>query len=428
MAVTSGWTAALNAWRGDTVDTRETRTARYTVLWGFYLNDVYDSLVNDMAETYKAQRNLYTNIAGLYNPVGRLTDFYVAKVAGGTLDVTGQAGALPIVAPRAQTRAAIMQIWGWSQWGLNKNLWVRYAAAMGDSVLKVVSMGQQVQIEVHHPGDLVEADFDRNGNVVYAVWEYKAEERNEQGRKMTYTYKEVATPTLFSTYKNGKPFDYISRQEAGPLSQYENVYGFVPCVVTRHKSVGQAWGMPSFANVIEKVDDVNDLASHLGDQIRKAVHPQWVSYGTRAGSGMERSDKIWHHPDPNGKVEALVEDINIADVTGEIQNRLREIEQDCPELKIYQLSGSDLSGRALRLMMGDVVDRVTEARGQYDHALVAANTMALQIGAEMGLWPAGDFSHSIGEREILPVDESEELSLEIQRLTVEQQRALLTGS
>lgn len=152
-----------------------------------------------------------------------------------------------------------------------------------------------------------------------------------------------------------------------------------------------------------------------------------MSFGTRSGAGLERNDKVWHHPAADGKITALVEDINIADVTGEIQNRLREIEQDCPELKIYQLQGSDLSGRALRLMMGDVVDRVMEARGQYEHALVAADTMALEIGAEMGLWSGGDWTHSIGEREVLPVDEGEELSLEIQRLTVEQQRALLTG-
>ena len=427
MAVSSGWTAALNAWRGDTAETRETRTARYTVLWGFYLNDIYNSLVNDMATAYKAQRELYTDIKGIYNPVARLVDFYVAKVAGGALDPTGEAGALPIVGASPETLRSIMQVWAWSRWGSNKALWVRYAASMGDCALKIVSVDKtQVQIEVHHPGDLAECDFDRNGDVVYAKWEYTAEERDERGAKVSFLYREIATPDMFYMFKNGKPFDYAGNQYGGPLSSYANPYGFVPAVVTRHKLTGQAWGMPCFHHVIDKVDDVNDLASHLGDQIRKAVHPQWVSFGTKAGSGMERSDKVWHHPNPTGKIQALVEDINIADCASEIQNRLREIEQDCPELKVYQVD-QEMSGRALRLMFGDVVDRVTEARGQYDAALVRADEMALKIGAKMGLWGAVNLTHAIGDRPILPVDESEELLLETQRLSLEQQRAMMTG-
>jgi len=131
-----------------------------------------------------------------------------------------------------------------------------------------------------------------------------------------------------------------------------------------------------------------------------------------------------------------VEEIDIAAVTAEIQQRLSEIEKDCPELKAGRVGDNarDVSGRAVALLSGDVIDKVTEARAQYDAALVRAQEMAMRMGARAGLWPQGDFAHQIGDRPIFPPDEVEILTLETQRLAVEaqklaleQQRAFGTG-
>ncbi len=434
-AMSSGWKAALNAWRGDTADSITTRAARYEVLWGFYLNDIYDEAVNDLARVYKRQEGLYQDIVGLYNPVSRLVDFYVSKIAGGALypepqpegaPVRRAQGAFPLLCDD-DLRALITRIWGWSDWQTKKGLWVRYTAALGDCVLQVTTPPQQVRIEVHHPGELVEADFERDGSLSYAVLEYEAGEREvETGHLRRYQFKQVMTPDWMQTYRDGRPWDYAAGVPEGNWA-WENPYGFVPLVLTRHLEIGQAWGACCFHHVIDKVDDVNDLASHLGAQIRKAVHPQWVSYGTKAGSGMERSDKLWHHPNPQGKVEALVEQIDIAAVTAEIQQRLSEIEKDCPELKAGRVGDNarDVSGRAVALLAGDVTDRVTEARAQYDAALIKAQLMALEMGAQQGLWARRDFTHRIGERPIFPPDEVELLTLETQRLAVEAQKLAL---
>lgn len=435
MASSAGWTAALEAWRGESADTTDTRQTRYGVLWGFYLNDCYDELVNDYAQSYKANRALYTNIKALYNPVARLVDFYVAKIAGGTLDPAGVEGALPIEGAEPGVIEAIMQVWRWSHWGRKKALWARWGACLGDVVLKVVEDQRlkQVAIQVQWPGDLVDADFDRLGRVTYADFEYVAQERNQDNTLVDYTYREVITPESFATYKNGKPFDFVNNEEAGELWTWANEFGFVPVVVTRHKDAGHNWGLCAFHNGIPKIDDVNDLASHLGDQVRKAVHPQWIAFGakpTTSGEGLERSDKIWYHPKPDGRIEALVEDINIADTAAEIQNRLKELERDFPELKVYQMSDSNLSGRAVKLLYGDVIDRVTEARGQYYAALVEANQMALRIGAYRALWAGSlidEFEHQIGETAIFAEDDAEALALQSQQMALEQERMLLTG-
>jgi len=433
MALRTGWQAAADAWRGDTADTEATRATRYGVLWGFYLNDPYDELVNDYAQRYKSDRALYQNIEPLYNPVTRLVEFYVAKVVGGTLDPMGEAGALPIADASPEVREAITRVWNWSNWANRKSLWVRYGAALGDSVLKVIEDrdADEVALRVHWPGDLVDTDFDRSGRVTYAVFEYTAQERDEAGNVDSFTYKEVITPEEFATFKDDRPWDYVNGKAGGDWSKWENEFGFVPVVVTRHKDSGHAWGLCCYHNGLGKIDALNDLASHLGDQIRKAIHPQWISFGAKAGQGLERSDKIWHHPNPEGRVEALVEQIDIAAVTAEIQARLREIERDFPELKAYQMADKEMSGRAVKLLLGDVIDRVTEARGQYDASLVMANQMALRIGAHRELWVGSlkdDFEHRIGTREIFPVDEGEALDLEVRRLSVDAQRSMLTGS
>lgn len=435
MATSAGWTAALEAWRGETSDTKDTRTTRYGVLWGFYLNDCYDELVNDYAQTYKANRELYTGIKAIYNPVARLVDFYVAKLSGGTLDPVGLKGVLPIADADPVVLEAVLQVWRWSRWGRKKALWARWGACLGDVVLKAVedrSLGQ-VTLQVHWPGDLVDADFDRLGRVTYADFEYQAQERLADGTLSEYTYREIITLDSFATFKNGDPFDYVNGQENGDLSSWDNEFSFVPVVVTRHKDAGHNWGLCCFHNGMPKIDDVNDLASHLGDQVRKAVHPQWVSFGTKpaiSGEGLERSDKVWHHPKADGRIEALVEQINIADTAAEIQNRLAEIERDFPELKVYKMAEQNLSGRAVELLYGDVIDRVMEARGQYDASLVEANQMALRIGAYRGYWPGDlntEFEHRIGDREIFPVDQSESLSLASQQMALEQQRAMMAG-
>lgn len=435
MATSAGWTAALEAWRGEISDTEETRTTRYGVLWGFYLNDCYDELVNDYAQAYKANRALYTSIKAIYNPAARLVDFYVAKIAGGPLDPTGQEGALPIVDAEPGVLENVLQVWRWSRWGRKKALWARWGACLGDVVLKVVEdrEAEEVALQVHWPGDLVDADFDRLGRVTYARFEYEAQEREADGTITTYTYGEIITPEMFATFRDGEPYDYVNGEENGEYSAWANDLQFVPVVVTRHKDGGHQWGLNAFHNGLHKIDDANDLASHLGDQVRKAIHPQWVSFGTRpasSGDGLERSDKVWHHPKTDGSIQALVEDINIADTAAEIQNRLQEIERDFPELKVYEMKDQNLSGRAVKLLYGDVIDRVVEARGQYDAALVEANQMALRIGGLRNYWPGDlqtEFGHRIGERDIFPADESESLSLEGQRMGLEMQRQMQLG-
>ena len=68
-----------------------------------------------------------------------------------------------------------------------------------------------------------------------------------------------------------------------------------------------------------------------------------------------------------------------------------------------------MSGKALTIVYQDVIDKVMEARGNYDAALVRAQQMALSIGGLRGYfegfrlesYEAGDEEHRIGDRPVL---------------------------
>jgi len=86
-----------------------------------------------------------------------------------------------------------------------------------------------------------------------------------------------------------------------------------------------------------------------------------------------------------------------------------ELERKFPELALHRLRESGMSGKALSIVYQDVADKVVEARGNYDSALVRAQQMALSIGGMRGYfegfglksYEAGDEEHRIGDRPVL---------------------------
>src|SRR5690606_5399186 len=96
-----------------------------------------------------------------------------------------------------------------------------------------------------------------------------------------------------------------------------------------------------------------------------------------------------------------------------LEAQMAELSRDLPELAYYDLRESELSGKAIRLLLGDAVDRVAEARGNGEAALVRAHQMALTIGQSAGLfkdlgaYDKGDFAHKFRTRPILEIPQEE---------------------
>jgi hypothetical protein len=90
---------------------------------------------------------------------------------------------------------------------------------------------------------------------------------------------------------------------------------------------------------------------------------------------------------------------------------MEELEQDLPELKYYSLKDSDLSGKAISLLLAGAVDRANEARENLLGGLKRLDEMALTIGRFWNLFPSnigtfenGDFDHEITVDELFSDD------------------------
>ncbi len=137
----------------------------------------------------------------------------------------------------------------------------------------------------------------------------------------------------------------------------------------------------------------------------------------------EHDDDIKSFPG-SSRMEFLVPNLNYQAHLDVIAAQMRELEEDLPELSYYRQRefGSSISGRAVRLLLSQAVDRTLEARGNIETALAKADKMALTIGINTGIFDkaigsyrGGDLDHTFAEREVIPFsaqEAAETLSLE----------------
>lgn len=419
----------------------EQRKLRYVVYWAFYQNTVYRD-INTWAKSYKTQYGLYRYIRGVYNPAFRLGEFWKSHLMGGALDTrdgaAGPTGALPIETQNEALRPALADLWKWSNWTINKDIFTLHGAIFGDVALQVVDDIERgkVYLQVVHPGIIKEISKDPFGNVkAYRFCEQRLEGKNKV--EYTETAERMGDDVVFKTYKNGKLHAWDS-----DLSEWKEPYGFVPLVMVQHNNVGLDWGWSEFHADREKIHEVDDMASKLHDQIRKMVDAPWLIGGvarpketpetqhTRL-TGQAAVDRP--QPDreelnalygPLGATATpLVAPLDIAASGAEIKEAISELERDYPELKVDILRASgEVSGRALRIAQQPAEDKVKQRRANYDDALVRAQQMAVAIGGlrnydgfqGFGLqsYAEGELEHSIGERPVFAEDPMDRTEIE----------------
>ena len=436
--------AAVQAWNAKNLlpiedlgmwDTYEARLFRYYFYDLYYNNSAYSSIAAWVARM-KFEKKLYKNIRSIYNPVQRLVDMYPAKIYGGALDLEKlTSGAIPIVGAGVALTNAIRQLWQWSNWGVNKSLFVRNGARYGDKVLKVVdeSDKEKVRLEVLHPGKIKEVTRDAVGNVKAVTIEYQREEPSppapfgQPPRKptRTYVYTEKIDQERFQFFKNGTPWDYINGVEKGEFAEYENPYGFVPLVIGQHKDLGLQWGANAFHGQAEKIDELNDSASLLNDQERNTVKAFWYLAGVKSTKeitaesaqvdedGNSRRDVIDAIYGPAGSQPfPMVAPLNIEGALNNLQKMLDELERDMPELALHRLrEQGQATAPGVRAVFSDASDRITEAAGNYNDTLVRAQQMAVSIGGfrryrnfepfDLESFDRGELEHTIKTRPMI---------------------------
>jgi hypothetical protein len=449
-------TAAFNAFREPYLVTHildsddfadfDARRLRYAIYWSFFENTAYRD-VHTWAQLYKTRFGIYRYTRNIYNPAGRLGEFWQTHLLGGALDPLagdgeGEPTAIPILTENEDLRPAIAQIWEWSNWQQKKDLLSLFGATMGDVGLRINDdpVKRRVYLEVIHPTMIQSIDKDTYGHVKgYVLSETRNDPESSTGHDVTYM--EVAERdgdnVVYNTYKNGNLYAWN-----GVTAQWELPYGFVPFIHIPHIDVGTftgGWGWAEMHQLRSKIQEVDDLASKLDDQIRKTVDSVWLFSGVKKNETTKETtskDATENAPLPGreelpafyssnaeAKATPLVAPLDIAGANGQIQSLLQEIERDYPELQMdIWTAGGDNSGRALRIARQRSESKVYLRRMAYDRALQDAHQMAVAIGGWRGYAPEfgsfgldsyaqGDLDHIIGQRPVFandPLDKLEE--------------------
>jgi hypothetical protein len=220
--------------------------------------------------------------------------------------------------------------------------------------------------------------------------------------------------------------------ELVPLTEFG--IDFVPVVWQPFRNIGDERGCGAFTLALDKIDEANRQATRLHQMLFRYNRPLW----TAAANAMDAQGRPLPPPrlataEQDGQLEisddtvlrlpglttlqSLVPPLNYEAALKVLDAQLAEVQRDLPELAYYELRQQEVSGRAASILLGDAVDRLLEARGNAETALIRAQQMALTIGQNLklfsglGTYEAGDFVHSFAPRPVLTPSELERAEL-----------------
>lgn len=419
----------------------------YAMLRAYYANNgLYDLLQRSMYEsgiTHSALR-------GLRNPAFRVCEFYVASLWPGPLE-----RALPIVVDDDANEAIvepIQQVWAWSNWGAKKQVFSRTVPMLGDGFIKVVpDVGRgRVYFQLVDPEHVTEIDTDERGYLTYARIDVPIRVRavdTPVARIHTEVWsKELGTFRRWVHAQPDRPIEELGAPvEETPLAAWG--IDFVPIVHAKFRDVGEQRGVGAFTLSLDKIDEINRMATRLGQQLYRHVDATWAVTSTvidREGRPLPAL-----RPGPDGTVtgattirvgegsflslpggydlKSLVPELDYAAMLNAIAQAVGDLGEDLPEMAYWRIPEvqGDASGRALRVKLLPAMARAEEARSNLEDALVRANQMALTIGQAAGLevfrgigsFDAGAFVHTFQERDVIPLSDLEKWQAEVQSWT-----------
>jgi len=413
-------TKEVSAWSSSMLANEDPR-AFYQMLMAYYQNNgLYDDLMLAMYQL----KNWQHGMKPLRNPANRVVEFYVAKLAPGALP-----DALPIVTHNERIIRPIQQVWEWSNLSARKQVLVRWLAIYGDGFIKVVSKrGDKVYLQLLEPGCVSDFSADHRGYLTDVRIDIPMEKKGlihtEVWTKASYRVWEHRQGLGVETERLGAPL------EETPLSEFG--IDFIPIVHGKLRDIGEKRGVGAYALALDKIDEANRQATRLHQMIFRHNKANWALRanaqdasgrplpppsidGTLAGNGMETlelGDETVLRLPGLSVLDSLVPQLDYGSALAILNAQMDEIEQDLPELAYYKLrEKGDLSGRAVRALLSDAIDRLLEARGNVEDMLARADAMALTVGQAVGVfhdlgdYHRGDFKHGFARRDVIPLDE-----------------------
>lgn len=351
---------------------------------------------------------LYKGIKPLYLPLSRAVDIDAGIIPSGWSFAEDD--------PDAWSDARDI-VFNWSKWRTKGVLLVHYGAQYGVVGLRVADLRDDgiVVIKPQDPLNFILSNAsDYTDEIDLAL--YIEEKYDDDGE--SFEYAEAITPESVRIFRNGVLHDLPDRE-----AEYKNELGFVPFVEVRHIETGEDYGEATYQKAIPLLNEVNELASYLADIIKRHAEPQWAVIGSEPVDLTKSGDNVWFLPQ-GADVKPVVAGIDIGGVLEFVREIRDQVHGALPELSFDELRKKDqIATATLELQLLELVVKIHRARPNYDDGLAAALRMAGQAAktmnlADVAVLDADDLALDQA-RNVLPVDESTELGLKMQRLQLE---------
>lgn len=418
----------------------------YAVLRAMYYNT---GLYDELSSIARLRNAWAPALKGLYNPTNRSCEFFAAKTLGYNPEIESEND---LIIP------AIEQVWKWSNFSNNSVVMSRTLAITGDCFIKVAQSEQRdrVYLQMIQPEYVIDWDEDERANITFIRVEIPMTERGADGKASSYTHVEAWSKDL-GNYRRWKIVDPYIRLNAVEFVEDLARFGtpdeeialdamglsWIPFTHARFRDVGEPRGQAAIMPAFDKVHEANLMSTRLHqllfryanvtqaiqsagrDPTGRPIPPPAVGGTTVDDDGtVILGDDVMVRLPAGWELTQLVPQLPYDEALAILNDQMAEIEKDLPELAYFNLRDKGvLSGVAVRMLLGDAIDRALEARRNLTAVLVRADQMALTMGAaaslplfqNIGTYENGDFEHEIECGPIFPESEQEEAQTELTR-------------
>lgn len=405
----------------------------YAALWSYYhSNGLYDSIQRAFS------RNNYAleNMKPLRNPANRAVEFYAVKLWPKNIQIDTKNEAI---------REPLEQVWKWSNWGTQRYFAARQLACTGDLFIKTVTTpvapifpsgpSPKVYFEVLKSEVVTDFQKDPRGFLTFCRIDVPITIDTITGSVQRF-HTEAWDQFRVRIWPNHDKTPETALEQLGtPVEIPLETYGidFIPIVHAKFRDVGTDRGQGCFVHAIDKIDEVNRMATRLHSLLFRYNAPMWaLTAGGMDSSGrplpaprlmnasgqvtdtLEINDDTVLRFSGNGDIKALVAGVDWTSHLNSIAAQMKEVEEDLPELAYYRLREmSQISGRAVQYLLSDAIERAIQARDLMLDAFKRADEMALTIGTAVkafnveGKFDNGDWEHTFVKEDIFPQNSME---------------------
>ena len=380
-----------------------------------WLRKSYDSngLYDDKSALLLRLGTEFESIKSLGNPTQRSVEYFVSKVLNGdSINVTSDNQAVV---------DAIQQVYDWSNFVGKKSAYVRDYALLGDLFMKVRNTEDKVIIENINPSYITFVNQDARGNIVEIRIDIPYTDDNKGYWYTEYWSKDDAYVGVWEHTLSPES----SLEQLGDPVMYNplEVYGidFVPIVQVQWKDINKNRGQSAVYHSLDKIDELNRMMTRLHQQIFVGSNRGWFLdiSNKQAGkltlpSGLSKTQKDGAMVEVNGTPISAVPNLPYSQLLEVVKNMGEELIRDLPELRSYSISETNLSGKAISLLLTPAIQRAEEAENNLIRGLERVDAIALTLGIYAGIFPSslgtyerGDFEHTIvpNDMRALPIDE-----------------------